>query len=203
LIYKSVMPVAKVHRISAAAPDDLSGIEAAIAGGRMHPKGVLAVLGKTEGNGLVNDFTRGFATSAMNALFRRFLPAGEADAICLVMSGGTEGGMSPHWTVFERSSRDDGQKPALAIGRAHTEALSFEHLGRLQQVDQVRADGHARCGHFRSCRRSFRADQVSAAHRGAHGRDTASGRNACHDRYAEIHGAVAGGERAWRCRGVG
>jgi cyanuric acid amidohydrolase len=131
------MPVAKVHRISAAAPHDVSGIEAAIAGGRMDPKGVLAVLGKTEGNGLVNDFTRGFATSALNALFRRFLPAGEADAICLVMSGGTEGGMSPHWTVFERSSRDDGQKPALAIGRAHTEALSFEHLGRLQQVDQV------------------------------------------------------------------
>lgn len=131
------MPVAKVHRISAAAPDDVSGIEAAIKSGRMDPKGVLAVLGKTEGNGLVNDFSRGFATSACNALFRRFLPAAQADAICLVMSGGTEGGMSPHWTVFERSSGDDGQKPALAIGRAHTPALPFEHLGRLQQVEQV------------------------------------------------------------------
>jgi len=31
------MPVAKVHRISAAAPDDVSGIEAAIAAGRIVP----------------------------------------------------------------------------------------------------------------------------------------------------------------------
>jgi len=131
------MPVAKVHRISAAAPDDVSGIEAAISAGCIDPSGVIAVLAKTEGNGLVNDFSRGFATTVLLGLFRRLLPATEADAICLVMSGGTEGGMSPHWTVFERSSGDGGQKPALAIGRAHTGPLAFEHLGRLPQVDQV------------------------------------------------------------------
>ena len=131
------MPVAKVHRISATAPDDVSGIEAAISAGRIDPSGVIAVLAKTEGNGLVNDFSRGFATTVLHGLFRRLLPAAEADAICLVMSGGTEGGMSPHWTVFERSSGDGGEKPALAIGRAHTSALAFEHLGRLPQVDQV------------------------------------------------------------------
>ena len=50
------MPIAKVHRISAAAPDDVSGIEAAIAAGRIDPKGVIAVLGKTEGNGLRQRF---------------------------------------------------------------------------------------------------------------------------------------------------
>ncbi|MCX7297690.1 MAG: cyanuric acid amidohydrolase, partial [Hyphomicrobiales bacterium] len=53
------MPVAKVHRIAARSPDDVSGIAAAIAAGRIEPGGVLAVLGKTEGNGLVNDFSRG------------------------------------------------------------------------------------------------------------------------------------------------
>ena len=58
------MPIAKVHRISAAAPDDMSGIEAAIAAGRIDPEGVVAVLAKTEGNGLVNDFSRGHATLA-------------------------------------------------------------------------------------------------------------------------------------------
>ena len=31
------------------------------------------------------------------------------------------------------------RRPALAIGRAHTPALPFEHLGRLAQVDQVAA----------------------------------------------------------------
>ena len=130
---------AVVHRISASAPDDVSGIEAAIASRRIDPSGVVAVLAKTEGNGLVNDFSRGHATLALSHLFQRHLPAQEAAQICLVMSGGTEGGMAPHWLVFERVS-GGGAGPALAIGRAHTPALPFEHLGRVAQVDQV-ADG--------------------------------------------------------------
>jgi cyanuric acid amidohydrolase len=128
-----------VHRISASAPDDVSGIEAAIGAGRLDPKGVVAVLAKTEGNGLVNDFSRGHATLALSLLFRRHLPAQEAERICLVMSGGTEGGMAPHWLVFERAAGDGARVPALAIGHAHTPALPFEHLGRLAQVDQVAA----------------------------------------------------------------
>src|SRR6516225_12395628 len=119
------MPIAKVHRISAAAPDDVSGIEAAIAAGHIDPRGVIAVLGKTEGNGLVNDFSRGFANQQLILLFRRFLPHEEAAKICLVMSGGTEGAMAPHWIVFERAERNGGERPALAIGRAHTVPLPF------------------------------------------------------------------------------
>jgi cyanuric acid amidohydrolase len=134
-----MMPVAKVHRISAVSPDDVSGIERGMAAGEIDPKGVIAVLGKTEGNGLVNDFSRGYATLALKTLFRRHLPASQAEQICLVMSGGTEGGMAPHWIVFERGE-GSGEGPALAIGRAHTPALPFEHLGRLAEVDQV-ADG--------------------------------------------------------------
>jgi cyanuric acid amidohydrolase len=131
------MPIAKVHRISAAAPDDVSGIEAAIAAGRIDPNGVIAVLGKTEGNGLVNDFARGYAALALNLLFQRHLPAEQAAKICLVMSGGTEGGMAPHWTVFERAEGDGLTSLALAFGRAHTPALRAEHLGRMSQVGIV------------------------------------------------------------------
>jgi cyanuric acid amidohydrolase len=130
---------ALVHRISASAPDDVSGIAAAIAARRIDPAGVVAVLAKTEGNGLVNDFSRGHATLALSLLFRSHLPAEEAARICLVMSGGTEGGMAPHWLVFERGAGDGGGGPALAIGRAHTPPLPFEQLGRLAQVDQVAA----------------------------------------------------------------
>src|ERR1700755_2751268 len=97
------MPVAKVHRISATAPDDMSGIEAAITAGRIDPKGVIAVLGKTEGNGLVNDFSRGQATTALSLLFQRHLPREAVAQICLVMSGGTEGAIAPHFLVFERA----------------------------------------------------------------------------------------------------
>jgi cyanuric acid amidohydrolase len=132
------MPVAKVHRISAAAPNDTSGLERAIADGRIDPAGIVAILGKTEGNGNVNDFTRGYATLALTLMLEKHLGSRARD-ICLVMSGGTEGAMAPHWTVFERA---DGaaQGPALAIGRAHTPALKPEQLGRLAQIDRV-ADG--------------------------------------------------------------
>jgi cyanuric acid amidohydrolase len=129
------MPVAKVHRISAAAPNDTSGIEAAISFGRIDPAGIMAILGKTEGNGNVNDFTRGFATQSLTLMLEKHL--GErAREVCLVMSGGTEGAMAPHWTVFERGE-GSGKGPALAIGRAHTPALRPEQLGRVAQVDQV------------------------------------------------------------------
>lgn len=133
------MPVAKVHRLSASGPDDVSGIEAAIKTGRIDPAGVVAVLGKTEGNGLVNDFSRGLATTHLSLLFRRHLPVDAADRICLVMSGGTEGGMAPHWIVFERAEGGDSSGPALAIGRAHTPPTPFEQLGRRGQVEQVAA----------------------------------------------------------------
>jgi cyanuric acid amidohydrolase len=128
-----------VHRISASAPDDVSGIEAAIASQRIDPKGVIAVLAKTEGNGLVNDFSRGHASLALSLLFERHLATEEAARVCLVMSGGTEGAMAPHWLVFECAGGDGTAGPSLAIGRATTPPLPFEHLGRLPQVDQVAA----------------------------------------------------------------
>src|ERR1044072_1573911 len=129
------MPIAKVHRISAAAPNDVSGIETAIAEGRIDPAGIVAILGKTEGNGNVNDFTRGYATLALTLALEKHIGARARD-VCLVMSGGTEGGMAPHWTVFERAE-GIGQGPALAIGRAHTAQIRPEQLGRLARVDIV------------------------------------------------------------------
>lgn len=131
------MPIAKVHRISAAAPNDVSGIARAIADGRIDPAGIVAILGKTEGNGNVNDFTRGFATHVLALMLEKHLGA-KAHEVCLVMSGGTEGAMAPHWTVLERAE-GSGEGPALAIGRAHTAALKPEQMGRLAQLDLVAA----------------------------------------------------------------
>jgi cyanuric acid amidohydrolase len=131
------MPTARVHRISATAPDDVSGIDAAIKANAIDPHAVIAVLGKTEGNGCVNDFTRGYATLALSQFFARYMPKEQTDQICFVMSGGTEGGMAPHWTVFERVEGGGGASPALAVGRAHMPALPPEHLGRAGQIDAV------------------------------------------------------------------
>src|SRR5437868_5922665 len=77
------MPVARVHRISAAAPNNVSGIAAAIGEGRIDPNGIVAILGKTEGNGNVNDFTRGFATLALTLMLQEHLGARAKD-VCLV-----------------------------------------------------------------------------------------------------------------------
>ena len=114
------------------APDDVSGLARAIAEGRIRRQAIAAVLGKTEGNGCVNDFTRALASRALHDLL--------GDGPCLVMSGGTEGGLSPHFTMFEvRDSDAPPAAAALAIGRAHTAALAPEDLGRRAQIDLVAA----------------------------------------------------------------
>ncbi len=133
------MPIARVHRIIAEAPDDVRGLEAAIAAGTIDPAGILAIFGKTEGNGCVNDFTRGFATQSLTLALTRHIGEERARAVCYVMSGGTEGAMTPHWTIFERVEGEGAPGPALAIGRVHTAALPAEDLGRLGQVRQVAA----------------------------------------------------------------
>ena len=133
----------RVHRIPAAGPDDVSGLLALAAGGALQPDRVVAVLGKTEGNGCVNDFTRGFATAslktALAGLTGRSAAAVEQDVV-FVMSGGTEGGLSPHWLVFEVL---DGAAPppagrkALAVGCARTRAFPPHEVGRMAQVRET------------------------------------------------------------------
>lgn len=131
------MPIARVHRLAASAPDDVSALEAAIQAGTIDPAGILAIFGKTEGNGCVNDFSRGYATQSLTLALARHVGAQRAGEVCYVMSGGTEGAMSPHWTVFERVEGEGLAGPALAIGRVHTAMLPAEQLGRMGQVDQV------------------------------------------------------------------
>jgi cyanuric acid amidohydrolase len=127
---------AYVHRLSASGPDDVAALEARFASGEIDARGVIAVFGKTEGNGCVNDFTRGFATRALGDALAR---AGVAPAgVCLVMSGGTEGGLAPHFVVFEaRETQAPPEPGALAVGRARTRKLMPEEIGRLAQVDCV------------------------------------------------------------------
>ena len=129
-----------VHRIPTRSPDDVTGLERAFAEGRIVAGSIVALLGKTEGNGLVNDWTRALAARALRDLLARHAGSEVADNACIVMSGGTEGGLAPHVTVFE-VRRDDGPEraAALAIGRARTADLSPEDLGRSAQVGAVAA----------------------------------------------------------------
>ncbi|MBN8999152.1 MAG: ring-opening amidohydrolase, partial [Rhizobiales bacterium] len=130
-----------VRRFAARSPDDVAPIEAALRDGSLPPDGIVAILGKTEGNGNVNDFTRAFAVRALRDVLTRAIGETAADRISYVMSGGTEGALAPHFLVLGRDEANgDARSPSLAIGGAHTPALPHEHLGRVGQVALV-ADG--------------------------------------------------------------
>lgn len=58
------MQKVEVFRIPTASPDDVSGLKNLIENGSVDPRDIIAVLGKTEGNGCVNDFTRGLQRKA-------------------------------------------------------------------------------------------------------------------------------------------
>jgi len=138
---------ARVHRLPAAAPDDASALLAAIDAGTIDPRRIVAVLGKTEGNGCVNDFSRGFATHALKAAIADRCaedPDSVYRRVAFVMSGGTEGGLSPHWLVFEvhEGGAITGVTPSLAIGTASTPVFRPEQLGRMAQVEATAAAVH-------------------------------------------------------------
>jgi cyanuric acid amidohydrolase len=133
---------ARVLRLATAGPQDTSPLAAAIAAGDVDPASIVAIVGKTEGNGCVNDFSRGYATLALKLLLAESLkcPPGEIDRrVAIVMSGGTEGGLSPHLLVFcreEAASAADGKR--LAIGVGLTRAFAPEEIGRAAQIAATR-----------------------------------------------------------------
>lgn len=131
---------ARVHRIPANAPDDVAGLKALIDNGTIDPAAIVAILGKTEGNGCVNDFSRGFATATLKSALAGWTGRSQAElerSVVFVMSGGTEGGLSPHWLVFEArmSAAPANGGKALAIGAGMTRPFAPHEIGRMAQIE--------------------------------------------------------------------
>jgi cyanuric acid amidohydrolase len=134
-----------VVRIPTRGPGDVSGLLNLIESGKIDPKSILAILGKTEGNGGVNDFTREYAVSALASALAPYVdlpPHRVEQRIAFVMSGGTEGVLSPHITVFTRNPiayrQSDGiSGKRLSIGMAHTRDFLPEELGRSAQIEET------------------------------------------------------------------
>jgi cyanuric acid amidohydrolase len=138
--------IVDVVRIPTKGPGDVSGLINLIEAGTIEPASIVAILGKTEGNGGVNDFTREYAVSALSDALAPYvgLPSCAVEQkIAFVMSGGTEGVLSPHLTVFARtaiagSSAHTGvQGKRLSIGIAHTRDFMPEELGRGAQIEET------------------------------------------------------------------
>jgi cyanuric acid amidohydrolase len=134
-----------VVRIATRGPGDVAGLLNLIESGKIDPKSILAILGKTEGNGGVNDFTREYAVSALSSALAPYVdlpPHRVEQRIAFVMSGGTEGVLSPHITVFTRNTVVDRQSDRisgkrLSIGMAHTRDFLPEELGRGAQIEET------------------------------------------------------------------
>ena len=137
------MKKVEVYRIEMSSPDDVRGLQALMDNGTVNPQDIIAVLGKTEGNGCVNDFTRGLSTIAFRTLIARATGWTEDEVskkIAFVMSGGTEGVMSPHATVFclkDVKGEPDGTK-TLAVSSGYTRDFLPEEQGTMAVVEECR-----------------------------------------------------------------
>jgi cyanuric acid amidohydrolase len=135
----------EVAKIELKTVQDASGLEACIAKGQFSADEVIAVIGKTEGNGGVNDYTRGLATLSFQLLLaERTGQKVEAIAkrVPIIWSGGTEGLMSPHATIFTREpdrGTPSGQK-RLTVGTAYTRDVLPEEFGTAVHA-RVAAEG--------------------------------------------------------------
>ena len=118
---------------------DGSGLKALIDEGVFGADEVIAVIGKTEGNGGVNDFTRILADRA----FRDVLMASgsrsqeQVDQVPMVWSGGVDGVLCPHATVFARVAGEPGPEPRLTVGIAMSDTILPEEIGRPAMVEKV------------------------------------------------------------------
>ncbi len=123
-------------------PGDLSELGALIARGEVRAGDVRAVIGKTEGNGGLNDFTRGFFTQTLMLLLASQTgdtPKALAARIPCVLSGGTEGALSPHYMVFSVASDAAPGQRGLALGTAFSPPTPAREIGRVEQIKAVGA----------------------------------------------------------------
>lgn len=130
----------EVAKVILGSVQDASGLEERILAGQFTADQVLAVIGKTEGNGGVNDFTRILADQAFRRVLVRLGKRSESqiEKIPMVWSGGCDGVITPHATVFARNDKGGpSNKDRLVIGTAMSPKILPEDIGRPAMVEKV------------------------------------------------------------------
>ncbi len=131
-----------VRKVVLESVSDASGMAALIDEGVFGADEVVAVVGKTEGNGGVNDFTRILADQAFRKVLMDKGTRSEADVdeIPMVWSGGTDGILTPHATIFAgNDEKGDSSESRLTVGYAMSEKILPEDIGRPAMVEKVAA----------------------------------------------------------------
>jgi cyanuric acid amidohydrolase len=131
-----------VLKVELKSVSDASGLEKAITDKRFTADEVIGVIGKTEGNGGVNDFTRILADQAFR---KALLKHGKREVtavnqVPMVWSGGCDGVITPHATIFARNGKTGpASQSRLVIGTALSVELLPEDIGRPAMVEKVAA----------------------------------------------------------------
>jgi cyanuric acid amidohydrolase len=133
-----------------ATPSDTSGLQQLADSGKIRPDTLVALAGKTEGTGQHDDWGRVWADVVLREWTAKFLgiPVSEvAKQVIFVLSGGCPGVITPHIAVVTREWTEipDGDAEAqkkqqdkrLVVGRAGSEAMPPEEVGRMGQIQKV------------------------------------------------------------------
>jgi len=132
-----------VAKFELAHPQDTSGLSAWFRSGAISPDQVVAMIGKTEGNGGVNDFSRALADQAFRRVLRKDGTRAKEQiaGVPMVWSGGCDGVIAPHVVVFARDDRiGNVGESRLAIGAAISAEILPEDIGRIAMIEKI-ADG--------------------------------------------------------------
>lgn len=140
----------EVRKVEIASVTDASGLARLIDDGVFAADDVVAVIGKTEGNGGVNDYTRILADQVFRGVLgdKGSRGAVEVAEIPMAWSGGCDGVITPHATIFARVAGPAGagegasggpDDKRLTVGVAMSEVLLPEDIGRPAMVTKVAA----------------------------------------------------------------
>jgi cyanuric acid amidohydrolase len=132
----------EVRKVPLHSVTDASELAKLIDDGVLAADRVIAVIGKTEGNGGVNDYTRILADRAFREVLvdKGTRSMDEVRQVPIVWSGGTDGVISPHATIFATVPAEQAvatDEPRLTVGFAMSEVLLPEDIGRTAMITKV------------------------------------------------------------------
>src|SRR2546422_6193717 len=133
-----------------ATPADTEGLQELVDTGKIKPETLVALVGKTEGTGAHDDWGRVWADVALREWTGRFLgisPNEVAKQVIFVLSGGCPGVITPHIAAVTREwveVPDDaaGEHKRLVVGRAGSDPMPPEEVGRMGQIRKVAEATH-------------------------------------------------------------
>src|SRR5437773_2571861 len=133
-----------------ATPADTEGLQKLADLGKIKPETLVALVGKTEGTGAHDDWGRVWADVALREWTAKFLGIQVEDVakqVIFVLSGGCPGVITPHiaavtreWIEAPEGNAQDDKR--LVVGRAGSDAIAPEEVGRMGMIRKVAEATH-------------------------------------------------------------